>query len=167
MERSSGRCDNKSNEIGSPGNQMRAGCGPDVPHPSLPSVCGRPTRRPLRVSRTEGAARPRRQRGARPPGGGTAPRRACRAAPRPTQGQSVPRRERPTAPPRTRRGQPSLQAEAEQNAELNRCWATGKQKAICWGHLFRNKRRTEHHSVRRRCWSVSWVGYSNARNWLV
>ena len=61
----------------------------------------------------------------------------------------------------------SLQAEAEQNAEQNRCWATGKQKAICWGHLFRNKRRTEHHSVRRRCWSVSWVGYSNARNWLV
>jgi len=157
MERSSGRCDNKSNEIGSPGNQMRAGCGPDVPHPSLPSVCGRPTRRPLRVSRTEGAARPRRQRGARPPGGGTAPRRACRAAPRPTQGQSVPRRERPTAPPRTRRGQPSLQAEAEQNAELNRCWATGKQKAICWGHLFGNKRRTERHSVRRRCWLLSRV----------
>jgi len=64
-------------------------------------------------------------------------------------------------------GGSSLQAAAQQNAEQNRCWATAEQKAICWGRLFGNRRRTGRHSVRRRCWSVSCVGSSSATNWLV
>jgi len=40
-EWSSERCDNKSNEIGSSGDQMRSSCGPDVPHPP---VVGEPRR---------------------------------------------------------------------------------------------------------------------------
>jgi len=99
----------------------------------------------------------------RPPAtvGGT-PVGQWRGGCRPRRGDATPAPRHAAVPPSA----PSLQAAAQQNAEQNRCWATAEQKAICWARLFGNTRRTERHSVRRRCWFVSWVGYSTARNWI-